>query len=306
MVGGMQPSDEQLMPTGWAWEGDVEVVKDDTTDPDGWLYAKVLPRMYGFALISMQSFNFGMKFSKNNRTLKLVRRRKWRRVKCRQDRVALADVHQHASQHTSDSAFPGVGPVLKLADTLTVRDAPPQSALSAADGPAVVPARPARRCGGGGACGRTGVDHEPEGEPAGRIRLRGRGIQPERGARHVSNDGARAGGGDAGRPARPLRTLRHAGAAVGCAAVSDAGQIPVVDKDDPYEYARLCYFDGKHYCMSCHVGDKAPIPAYVLEQCDFRPLPVCVRSLEFLTLAHNANIFDAMSFVGVWRCDCMP
>lgn len=45
--------------------------------------------------------------------------------------------------------------------------------------------------------------------------------------------------------------------------------------------SRLCHYDGRYYCMSCHSGsDLLPIPARVLRNWDFTPKPVSKSSLQ--------------------------
>lgn len=46
--------------------------------------------------------------------------------------------------------------------------------------------------------------------------------------------------------------------------------------------AKLCKFDGHHYCYECHLDDERVVPARVLFNWDFRKHRVCIRSCEFL------------------------
>ena len=46
--------------------------------------------------------------------------------------------------------------------------------------------------------------------------------------------------------------------------------------------AKLCKFDGFHYCYECHLDDERSVPARILFNWDFRKHRVCVRSCEFL------------------------
>jgi hypothetical protein len=53
------------------------------------------------------------------------------------------------------------------------------------------------------------------------------------------------------------------------------------DKRIDLSTARLCYYDGRYYCFTCHTGsDLVPIPARVLRSWDFTPKPVSKSSLQ--------------------------
>ena len=56
--------------------------------------------------------------------------------------------------------------------------------------------------------------------------------------------------------------------------------------------AKLCRFDGLHYCYECHVDDERIIPARVLFNWDFRKHHVCVRTREFLDSIDLAPVLD--------------
>lgn len=53
------------------------------------------------------------------------------------------------------------------------------------------------------------------------------------------------------------------------------------DKEIDLNSSRLCHYDGRYYCYSCHSGsDLLPIPARVLRNWDFTPKPVSKTSLQ--------------------------
>lgn len=56
--------------------------------------------------------------------------------------------------------------------------------------------------------------------------------------------------------------------------------------------AKLCRFDGLHYCYECHVDDERVIPARVLFNWDFRKHRVCVRTREFLDSIELTAVLD--------------
>lgn len=53
------------------------------------------------------------------------------------------------------------------------------------------------------------------------------------------------------------------------------------DREIDLNSSRLCHYDGRYYCYSCHTGtDLLPIPARVLRNWDFTPKPVSKISLQ--------------------------
>lgn len=53
------------------------------------------------------------------------------------------------------------------------------------------------------------------------------------------------------------------------------------DKNIDLDSSRLCHYDGRYYCYSCHTGSElSPIPARVLRNWDFTPKPVSRSSMQ--------------------------
>ena len=55
---------------------------------------------------------------------------------------------------------------------------------------------------------------------------------------------------------------------------------------------RYCDYLGKWFCLVCHVGASAQIPARVLHSWDFRSYPVCDSTLSFLGNSFSQPLFD--------------
>ncbi|KAL1456620.1 hypothetical protein WDU94_001337 [Cyamophila willieti] len=64
------------------------------------------------------------------------------------------------------------------------------------------------------------------------------------------------------------------------------------DSDNDWANPRLCDYDGRHYCASCHWQDTAIIPARVLHHWDFNRYPVCRSSAQLLNIMHRRPILD--------------
>ena len=56
--------------------------------------------------------------------------------------------------------------------------------------------------------------------------------------------------------------------------------------------AKLCKYNGQHYCFDCHLGDERIIPARVLFNWDFRKHKVSMASREFLDSIENAVVLN--------------
>ena len=56
--------------------------------------------------------------------------------------------------------------------------------------------------------------------------------------------------------------------------------------------AKLCKYNGQHYCFECHRDDERVIPARVLYNWDFRRHRVCIASCEFLDGIEDSLMFD--------------
>lgn len=56
--------------------------------------------------------------------------------------------------------------------------------------------------------------------------------------------------------------------------------------------AKLCKFNGQHYCYDCHRDDERVIPARVLFNWDFRLHKVCLASCEFLDSVELSPVLD--------------
>uniref|UniRef100_A0A8D9BY40 Differentially expressed in FDCP 8 homolog n=1 Tax=Cacopsylla melanoneura TaxID=428564 RepID=A0A8D9BY40_9HEMI len=64
------------------------------------------------------------------------------------------------------------------------------------------------------------------------------------------------------------------------------------DSDNDWANPRLCDYDGRHYCTSCHWQDTAIIPARVLHHWDFTRYPVCRSSFQLLNIMQRRPILD--------------
>ena len=56
--------------------------------------------------------------------------------------------------------------------------------------------------------------------------------------------------------------------------------------------AKLCKFNGQHYCYECHRDDERVIPARVLFNWDFRAHKVCLASCEYLDGMERAPVLN--------------
>ena len=56
--------------------------------------------------------------------------------------------------------------------------------------------------------------------------------------------------------------------------------------------AKLCKYNGQHYCFECHRDDERIIPARVLYNWDFRRHRVCIASCEFLDSIEYSLLLD--------------
>ena len=56
--------------------------------------------------------------------------------------------------------------------------------------------------------------------------------------------------------------------------------------------AKLCKYNGQHYCFECHRDDERIIPARVLYNWDFRRHRVCIASCEFLDSIEHSLLLD--------------
>lgn len=56
--------------------------------------------------------------------------------------------------------------------------------------------------------------------------------------------------------------------------------------------AKLCKYNGQHYCFECHRDDERIIPARVLYNWDFRRHRVCTASCEFLDSIEHSLLLD--------------
>uniref|UniRef100_A0A6G1SA26 Differentially expressed in FDCP 8 A n=1 Tax=Aceria tosichella TaxID=561515 RepID=A0A6G1SA26_9ACAR len=64
------------------------------------------------------------------------------------------------------------------------------------------------------------------------------------------------------------------------------------DKRIDLNSSRLCNYDGRYYCYSCHTGsDLVPIPARVLRNWDFTPKPVSKSSLQKVCFLRTKPVF---------------
>ena len=68
--------------------------------------------------------------------------------------------------------------------------------------------------------------------------------------------------------------------------------IIIVFSSTVFSEAKLCRFDGLHYCYECHIDDERIIPARVLFNWDFRKHRVCVRTREFLDSIELTAVLD--------------
>ena len=56
--------------------------------------------------------------------------------------------------------------------------------------------------------------------------------------------------------------------------------------------AKLCKYNGQHYCFECHRDDERVIPARVLYNWDFRRHRVSIASSEFLDSIEHSLMLD--------------
>lgn len=56
--------------------------------------------------------------------------------------------------------------------------------------------------------------------------------------------------------------------------------------------AKLCKYNGQHYCFECHRDDERIIPARILYNWDFRRHRVCIASCEFLDRIEHTLLLD--------------
>lgn len=67
--------------------------------------------------------------------------------------------------------------------------------------------------------------------------------------------------------------------------------IPVVDEENPTQYARRCAYDGLWYCHRCHTGELATVPAMLIKLGETRPQFVSRRARQFLELVRDEPLF---------------
>lgn len=61
--------------------------------------------------------------------------------------------------------------------------------------------------------------------------------------------------------------------------------------------SRICDYDGRYYCYSCHWNDTERTPARILRNWDHSPKPVSRRSLQIINfICRQPVIFDIASF----------
>uniref|UniRef100_A0A914WT35 Rubicon Homology domain-containing protein n=1 Tax=Plectus sambesii TaxID=2011161 RepID=A0A914WT35_9BILA len=58
---------------------------------------------------------------------------------------------------------------------------------------------------------------------------------------------------------------------------------------------RYCDYYGRFFCQCCHRGDKARIPARILQQWCFKEYPVCDLAFRFLREANGQPVFNLMA-----------
>lgn len=59
--------------------------------------------------------------------------------------------------------------------------------------------------------------------------------------------------------------------------------------------AKLCKYNGQHYCFDCHHDDERIIPSRVLFNWDFRKHKVCIASSAFLDSVEHTPVLDVNS-----------
>nr|CAI5841650.1 unnamed protein product [Callosobruchus analis] len=74
---------------------------------------------------------------------------------------------------------------------------------------------------------------------------------------------------------------------------------------------RLCDYTGQYYCMACHWGGRAVVPARVVHNWDLQPRPVCQAALQQLRITAqrpiinlekiNARLFSMVQELGLMK-----
>lgn len=57
---------------------------------------------------------------------------------------------------------------------------------------------------------------------------------------------------------------------------------------------RYCAYTGRYFCLCCHRGDSAVIPAMVMHKWDFRAQPVCDFACKLLEQQRAAPLFNLL------------